>query len=283
MNKNLKTLEQLNLMDRFLFAEAMEDSEFAESILEIILGKDVLLKMLPQTEKEIRASARKKSIRLDVCLIDWDETGYDVEVQQKNTKDLPERSRYYQGMMDCNLLIPGSADYKHLPPVYIIMICGFDFGGEGLYQYTYEMTCSEGSRRTLQDGAKRIFLNTKGQYPELVTPELVELMRYMRETTDEVCEQCESEHIKKMHLRIQQLREDEEVAMRYLHELDYANDRAREARAEGRAEGREEGLRLFVEICREFGAPQEVAVQKLADKFAVTDEAAAEAVARYWK
>lgn len=45
-----------DLLDRFLFAEAMEDPQNMRDVLEIILGKDVVLKHLPQTEKEARIS-----------------------------------------------------------------------------------------------------------------------------------------------------------------------------------------------------------------------------------
>ena len=47
-----KALKDLNLLDRFLFAEAMEDPVIMQTILEIILGKDILLKYPPQAEKE---------------------------------------------------------------------------------------------------------------------------------------------------------------------------------------------------------------------------------------
>ena len=47
-----KVLKDLNLLDRFLFAEAMEDPVIMQTILEIILGKDILLKYPPQAEKE---------------------------------------------------------------------------------------------------------------------------------------------------------------------------------------------------------------------------------------
>ena len=36
-----KTLKDLNLLDRFLFAEAMSDPENMKNVLEIILGKDI--------------------------------------------------------------------------------------------------------------------------------------------------------------------------------------------------------------------------------------------------
>ena len=49
-----KTLSELTLLDRFLFAETMENPENLKIILDIILEDDILLKGLPQTEKELR-------------------------------------------------------------------------------------------------------------------------------------------------------------------------------------------------------------------------------------
>ena len=48
----MKDLKDLNLLDRFLFAEAMEDPQNMRDVLEIILGKDVVLKHLPRQKKK---------------------------------------------------------------------------------------------------------------------------------------------------------------------------------------------------------------------------------------
>ena len=47
-----KPLQDLDLLDRFLFAEAMEDPVILQHVLEIILNKDIALWSRPQTEKE---------------------------------------------------------------------------------------------------------------------------------------------------------------------------------------------------------------------------------------
>ena len=38
----MKTLKELTLLDRFLFAEAIEDPETMELILEVILGREII-------------------------------------------------------------------------------------------------------------------------------------------------------------------------------------------------------------------------------------------------
>ena len=47
----MKDLKDLNLLDRFLFAEAMEDPQNMRDVLEIILGKDVVLKHTPDRKR----------------------------------------------------------------------------------------------------------------------------------------------------------------------------------------------------------------------------------------
>lgn len=43
----MKELKDLNLMDRFLFSEAMEIPQNMTDVLNIILGKDIVLKHFP--------------------------------------------------------------------------------------------------------------------------------------------------------------------------------------------------------------------------------------------
>ena len=179
MTKDKRTLKDLNLMDKFLFDEAIEDKDNMKTLLDIVLGQDTHLKYPPQTEKEFRNSKENRQIRLDVYAIDEDDVVYDTEPQKQNTKNLPKRSRLYQGLIDSNLLPPGSIDFNALNTVIIIMIMPFDLFGYELYQYTFRMKCEEISELELEDGATRIFLNSHGKHPEFVNPELIELLEYM--------------------------------------------------------------------------------------------------------
>ena len=49
-----KSLQELTLLDRFLFSVVMEDNETLEDVLEIILGYPVPPKDKAQAEKELR-------------------------------------------------------------------------------------------------------------------------------------------------------------------------------------------------------------------------------------
>ena len=216
--KEKRKLKDLNLLDKFLFDEAMEDEENKnmKTLLDIILGQDTHLKQPPQTEKECRSSLEKRQIRLDVYTVDEDDVVYDTEPQKTNTKNLPKRSRLYQGMIDSRLLPPGCIDFNLLNPVVIIMIMPFDLFGYGLYRYTFQMRCEEVPELKLDDGATRIFLNTRGIHPELVSPELIELLKYMERSTDEVSRACGSKRIQEMHRRICQIKASEKTEVKYM-------------------------------------------------------------------
>ena len=61
-----------------------------------------------------------------------------------------------------------------------------------------------------------ILLNTTGKHPELVSPELIELLKYMEHSTDEVSEQCKSERIQKMHRRVCRIKASEKTEVKYM-------------------------------------------------------------------
>lgn len=236
-----KPLKDLNLMDRFLFAEAMEDPVIMQNVLEILLGKEIVLKDLPQTEKEQRKSSLKRFVKLDVWAWDIEDAIYDTEVQKKDTKNLPKRSRLYQALIDVNLLEPGEIDFNKMNKVYVMIIMPFDLFGYGLYRYTFHNQCEEIPGLSLDDEATRIFFNTHGTNKEGVSEELIELLHYIEHTTEEVSQECKSERIKDIQRRISILKSSEEIGVKYMQAWEEKIIERQEAREEGKKEGRKEG------------------------------------------
>ena len=99
MKQNLIPLSDLNLTDRFLFDEVMEDPQAHQDALSIIFGHTIPLLTQNETEKELRVSPTIRSIRMDVCSMDEDKSIYNTEMQKKRQTDLVKRSRYYQAMI----------------------------------------------------------------------------------------------------------------------------------------------------------------------------------------
>lgn len=234
MSKNKKSLQDLTLLDRFLFAEVMEDPKTFENILSIILGEDISIKGRPQSEHENRTSPLKRQVRLDVWAEDETDAVYNVEAQKENTKNLPHRSRFYQALIDSKLLDPGEVDFSNMKDCYSIIIAPFDLFGRGLYQYTFQMTCAE-TGQPLEDGATRIFLNTHGKNSEDISPELKELLYYMEHTTEEIS--CSTSRLQEIKNHVNIVKSSGEIGVKYMQEWEEKILEKRKARAEGRAEG----------------------------------------------
>lgn len=234
MSKNKKSLQDLTLLDRFLFAEVMEDPKTFENILSIILGEDISIKGRPQSEHESRTSPLKRQVRLDVWAEDETDAVYNIEAQKENTKNLPHRSRFYQALIDSKLLDPEEVDFSNMKDCYSIIIAPFDLFGRGLYQYTFQMTCAE-TGQPLEDGATRIFLNTHGKNSEDISPELKELLYYMEHTTEEIS--CSTSRLQQIKNHVNIVKSSEEIGVKYMQEWEEKILEKRKARAEGRAEG----------------------------------------------
>lgn len=244
MNKRQKLipLNKLNLTDRFLFEEVMEDPLAHQEALGIILGRDVPLLTQNEAEKELRISPEARSVRLDIFSMDEDRAVYNTEMQKQRRADLSRRSRYYQSLVDISLLEPGIPDYSQLNESYLIMITPFDLFGCGKYRYTFRAVCEEEPGCVLEDGATRIFLNTRGANDDEVPQELAEFLHYVEHTTDEAAEHAGSERIRRIHDRVRKVRNSEEVGVKYMQAWEEKYYEKEEARKEGRQEGFQEGL-----------------------------------------
>lgn len=242
--KNIIPLKELNLTDRFLFDEVMEDPEVHQAVLEIILGREIQFLDKNETEKELRVSPQIRTVRLDVFSMDEEKTVYGTEMQDSWKADLAKRSRYYQSLLDTSLLESGIPNYNLLNQSYIIMIMSFDWFGYGKYCYTFEPRCREVPECVLGDGTTRIFLNTKGKNDDEVSKELVEFLHYIENTTDEAAARTGSEKIKCIHERVCKVKLSEEIGVKYM--------QAWEEKYYERQEGREEGekLALIKLVCK---------------------------------
>lgn len=234
--KNMVPLQALNLTSRFLYDEVMENSEIHREALSIIFGKEIPPLAQTESEKELRISPAIRSIRMDVISIDEDDTVYNSEMNAERKTDLAKRSRYYQSLLDTNLLEPGIPNYNLLNQSYIILITCFDLFGLGKYQYTFEPKCKEAPDLKLEDGATRIFLNTRGKNDSEVPKELVDFLHYLEDTTDERAVASGSERIQRIHECVRKVKLNEEMGVKYM--------QAWEEKYYERQDGREEGKYL---------------------------------------
>ena len=165
-----KTYQELEFKDAFMFAAVMSDAESCRGVLERILGIPIR-KVMVHAEHVLFVNPETRGVRLDVYADDEHGTVYNVEMQTTDNKNLPKRSRYYQGQMDMAALKTGK-DFARLPQSIVIFICTFDPFGRERYRYTFVETCRE-DRELLEDGTCKIFLNTKGKIETGIGQELV--------------------------------------------------------------------------------------------------------------
>lgn len=172
-----KRYEELDFTDDFIFCKILYNNEpLCKELLEVILGKKIRKIVYHDWQKQIEMTAEGKGVRLDVYLEDG-HTVYDLEMQAARKKNLPKRSRYYQGMIDLNLIERG-ADYEELKESYVIFICTYDLFGKNACVYTFENRCREVGGLCLEDGTMKVFLNAEGDTSKL-TPELRDFLDYV--------------------------------------------------------------------------------------------------------
>ena len=213
----MKTLNELTLLDKFLFDEVMDIPEAHEAALRIILGDENLRLLTPsQTEKELRTAPWLRSIRLDVYSMDENLRIYNTEAQKTRKPDLPRRSRFYQSVMDSSLLKSGDESFNLLNDTFNIIITPFDLFGEGRYCYTFHARCDENPSLVLEDGATRIFLNTRRTNRNEVSEELIQFLEYMEQSTLNVAIPDTNGNLIKIHNYVSQVKASEEIGVKFM-------------------------------------------------------------------
>lgn len=106
-------------------------------------------------QEQIDIDWKSKGIRLDVYVKGTDKV-FDIEMQATDTKELPERARYYQGVIDVDCLDSGQL-YKSLKDSFIIFICVPDIFSRGLPVYTFENLCHQDTTIPLGDRTLKYF------------------------------------------------------------------------------------------------------------------------------
>lgn len=111
------------------------------------------------------------------------------------------------------------------------------------------MSCDEIPGLKLQDGATRIFLNTHGTDEEGVSEELIQLLRYFEKTTEENAAGSHSRKIEKLQKRVEEIKKNEEVGIRYMNAFEEKMWERREGEMIGEKRGKKSEQR---EIARKM-------------------------------
>lgn len=172
-----KKFEELDISDDFMFGVVMRNPKYCKPFLETVLGVKIAQIEYPKSQETIDLSSDAKSVRLDIYVESGEGTVYNVEMQATSNRNIPRRMRYYQGMIDLNILEKGE-NYKNLKRSIVIFVCTFDLFGKGRHIYTFENRCMQEPGLVLGDDTVKIILNTKGTMDD-VSPEMKSLLDFI--------------------------------------------------------------------------------------------------------
>ena len=171
-----KPVGELAFSDDFVFGAVMRDEGICHGALECLLGERISRVEYSEPQKTIEPLYGPHGIRLDVYVED-DKTVYDVEIQNRDTKDLGKRTRYYQGLMDVDCLLRGE-EYTRLKRSIIIFLCRFDPYKKGIPCYTIRRKCEQDETVEVEDGAVVHVFNCRA-YARERNPELRAFLKYV--------------------------------------------------------------------------------------------------------
>ena len=174
--QGIKAFEKLTIMDDYMFGVVMRDEKYLKPLLESILDIRIEKIEFIESQKSAKEGYLSKGIRLDLYVFDESEQVYNTEVQTSDKKNLPKRMRYYQSVIDINILAPG-VDYKKLKKSFVIFICNYDPFGKGRYLYRFENLCIDDPDLSFEDESVKVVLNTKG-FVGVMRTELKEIVDY---------------------------------------------------------------------------------------------------------
>ena len=106
-----RNLEDLTIQDDYLFKKVMENEAICTKMLERILHIKIGKITYREAEKSLDMKFESKGVRLDVYVQDEGGTVFNIEMQTTNYRsELKLRGRYYQGMIDQDLMEKGLAE-----------------------------------------------------------------------------------------------------------------------------------------------------------------------------
>ena len=270
-----RQLEELNLIDNFLFSMMIDHEEFGSAVAQTILetalqrkvkvGKIISEKVIAPERPGLHGIRMDAYIQEDAVDVSGGDV-YDLEPdrREKDKKDLSRRARYYHSRTDGKLL-KSMMKYRYLPKVWVIFIMSYDPFGVGRMVYTVRRKCEELPELEYDDGDVTLYLFVNGK-PEDDTPgNLVQLLHFMGETNwENAC----NPSLKKLMEYVEELKRDPEVKEAYMHWDVYIQGERDDAREEGREEERVntrlEAARADAAESRASAAEEELARTKAA-------------------
>ena len=277
-----RKLEDLNVLDDFMFSAAASDEEvgkeFCRTVLSVLLQKELGEIQITAQKTILPCTPEMRGIRMDVEVKEPLEDTlpslnvYDVEPHLRKEKYFPRHNRFYQAKIDSRYIRSGERDFGNLPNLFVLTITEYDPFGKDQMIYTVSNSCREEPGMKYDDGLVFYYFNTKGKKGG--TPEIRAMLKYMMDSTEQ---NVVNEDIRNLHRcveRVKVLPEVREEFMRFEDVIAWEKEKSHE---EGIEEGRKEGrIRMLIEISRESGLSDEKILKQLMDKCELTEKEARE-------
>ena len=291
--KERHSMQDLDLINAFLFRASTENSENAEFIAKLIIERSTGRKV-----EQISVMSEKVLTGIDlgqhgICMdlyVEEYEGGrrarvYDIEPNNYGAEELPMRSRYSQALTDVKLLEAGES-YRKLPNYISIWLLPFDPFGQNRMLYTIKNFVAEDTRIVYNDGVMKLFLYTGGEIGG--NNKLKDMLRYFSESDEENA--VDSDLIK-LHSIVQKVKDNRKVGEQYMTLQDYVDCEIKRGVEQGIAEAVDAAVaeavdaavaeavdaavaEALVESLRELSIPEEIILEQLIQKCNLTQEKA---------
>ncbi|GAB6104199.1 hypothetical protein JCM17039_09530 [Blautia glucerasea] len=277
-----RKLEDLNVLDDFMFSAAASDEEvgkeFCRTVLSVLLQKELGEIQITAQKTILPCTPEMRGIRMDVEVKEPLEDTlpslnvYDVEPHLRKEKYFPRHNRFYQAKIDSRYIRSGERDFGNLPNLFVLTITEYDPFGKDQMIYTVSNSCREEPGLKYDDGLVFYYFNTKGKKGG--TPEIRAMLKYMMESTEKNVVNKDIRNLHRCVERVKVLPEIREEFMRFEDVIAWEKEKSHE---EGIEEGRKEGrIRMLIEISRESGLSDEKILKQLMDKCELTEKEARE-------
>ena len=168
-----KKINEMNLINGFLFDSVLEDEEtgsiVVKAILDTVLDMDVPIDHIRSQKSLFGLDSIYHGIRFDVYIDKIQPKGinttiYDIEMEDRepDKEELPKRGRYYLGISDSKRL-PTGHSYLELSDYVSVTILSYDPFGAGDMYYFVKSVITTHPEIEYKDGVRRIFLYGKGK------------------------------------------------------------------------------------------------------------------------
>lgn len=254
---NLQKLQDFRpIDDEFMRCLFKDNIPLVELVLRIITGKRDLTIIECETQKDMKRLAGARSICLDAYGIDASGKTYDLEIQKGEAGASPHRARYHSSVLDIENLNAGQ-EFEELPDTYVIFIVDKDFYEKGEPLYPIERI-NLVTGKPFEDGEHILYVNGEYRGDSMIG-------RLMHDFN---CTDADDMYFELMAERTKYLKKNQEGVEKMSKIMDEIS--------------KDVAIRAVIRTYREFSLDDATIIQKIMERFKLSNEAATGYVNEKW-